>query len=244
MTVPATTVRDLIVGALVDSGAFGRGMPPSADAVNAGLQRLNWMISQWGRKRWIVYRLAEYSIMSDGSESYTVGPGGQIDIPVRPNAIEYAFMRQTLNITPDNPVDYPLMMINSHEDYSRVTLKKLKSWPEAVFYDPVLPLGVIKTVPVLQASYELFFGIKQVLSRYGSLNDVLGLPEEYEAALYYNLLIRVGAKYRIAQDPVNVALAKDGLNVLREANNAISTLQMPHALAIRNGDYNIYSDDN
>lgn len=219
-------------------------MPPPASAVNEGLRRLNWMISQWNRKRWIVYRLAEYSLESTGAESYTVGPGGDFDVSVRPNAIEYSFMRQVINVTPNNPVDYPLVVLGSREDYSRITLKKLRSWPEAVWYDPDLPLGRIYTAPVMQSGYFLFFGTKQVLSRYEDLNAELGLPDEYDACVYYNLVVRFGAQYRIPQSPEMVALAKDALNVLRQANNAISNLQMPSALRRTDNNYDIYSDNN
>lgn len=219
-------------------------MPPPAAAVNKALQLLNWMISQWNRKRWIVYRLEEYSLMSTGQQSYTVGPGGDFNVSPRPNSLEYAFMRQVVNVTPNNPVDYPLVVLSSREDYSRVTLKKLLSWPEAVWYDPAYPVGMLYTAPVMQAGYFLHFGTKQVLSRYDDLNALLGLPEEYDMALYYNMVIRLGASYRIQQDPTMVALAKDSLNILRQANNAISTLQMPSALRRTDNNYDIYSDNN
>lgn len=243
MPAPATTVRDLVVGALVDCGAFGRGMPPPADAINRGLQRLNWMLSQWNRKRWLCYRIRDLTAAAAGVETYDVGPGATFDsIGPRPAKIYYAFMRQ-IGGSITTPVDYPLMLIDSHEDYSRIRLKMLKSWPYAAFYDPTLPNGLVYFWPLPSAPYELHIGISELLLRYASLNDLVLLPEEYEAAIYYNLQVILGANYRIAQNPVVIGLAKDSLNVLRDANNAVSTLVMPLALS-RRGRYNIYSDNN
>ncbi len=37
------------------------------------------MLQQWERKRWLVYHLANYSIVATGQQSYTFGPGGEIN---------------------------------------------------------------------------------------------------------------------------------------------------------------------
>lgn len=244
MTAPNTTVRDVLVAALQDSGAFGRGMPPPNDAINGGLQLLNWMLSEWNRKRWLVYRIADVHAQATGAETYSIGPGEYFDsVGPRPAKLYYAFMRQ-VGVSVGTPVDYPLTLINSHEDYSRIRLKYLTSWPYAVFYDPTFPNGTLRFWPRPSAPYYLHVGISQILTRYDSINDDLDLPEEYDATIYYNLVVRFSARYRIPADPVMVSLAKDGLNTLREANNAVSTLRMPWQLRSRTGKYNIFSDNN
>lgn len=239
--VPATTVKDIVVAALIDCGAFGVGMAPPATAINAALQRLNWMISQWKRKRWLTYRLVDTGFVSTGALTYTVGLGGQFNIP-RPNQIDFAYMLQTVT-SPNLPVRYPLQVIKAREDWSRIRLPTLVSWPNSAFYDPTLPLGTLYSWPVMQAGFEFHILTKQDLQLY-AINDLVGLPEEYEAALYYNLVVRMEAKYRIAHDPANTALAKEGLNVLRGANNAIGTLRMPAGLRRTGARYNVYSDNN
>lgn len=239
----ATLVSDLVTAALVDCGAFGRGMPPPAEAVNDGFRKLNMMIAQWRRKRWIVYRIQEVSIAATGALSYTVGPGGQLAMAVRPAYLSYAFQRQLVSGVA-NPVDYPLDVLRAREDYASIRLKKLGSFGNSIFYDPDYPLGVIYPWPVIPSPYQIFLGAPFPLGAYAALTDAVNLPEEYEGAIYYNLVVRFGAQYRVPQDPVMVALAKDGLNVLREGNTAIATLRMPAVLVPGRGKYNIYSDNN
>lgn len=240
----ATTVRDLVVGALEDCGAFGVGMPPPADAADKGLKRLNWMISEWNRKRWLVYRIRDLSAPANGALSYSVGPGATFDsIGPRPARVSYAFLRQNTNSSAATEVDYPLKIITAREDYAQIRLKNLASWPYAAFYDPVQGTGQVYFWPRPQAPYELHIGIPEILLRYDSLDDDLALPEEYESAVYHNLLIRLGMAYRIPQSSDAQGLAKNSLNVLRDANNAIATLHMPRVLQ-RTGSYNIYSDNN
>ena len=74
-----TTVGDLCNAALQESGRLGIGQTAMAEDVNKAWARLQWMLQGWERKRWLVYQLATYSITATGAESYTFGPGGQIN---------------------------------------------------------------------------------------------------------------------------------------------------------------------
>lgn len=241
----ATTVQDLITDALVDSGAFSEGMPPPAKAVNKALRLLNMMLSLWNRKRYIVYAIVDTACVSDGGQNYTVGDGGEFQLPARPAKLQYAFARQLIT-SPGNPVDYPLEIIEAKEDYARISLKSLTTWPGAVFYDPIFPLGRAYFWPIPQAAiFELHIGTLKQLLRYDSLSDEVRLPEEYEMTLYYNLCVRLTANYRMAPNGVHVGLAKESLNVLRGENSMIQNMRMPAELGRnRRSKYNIYSDNN
>ena len=218
-------------------------MPPDAAAASKGLQRLNWMLSQWNRKRWLCYRIRPLQANATGAEEYSVGPGEVFNsIGPRPARIYYAFMRQVGGAI-TTPVDYPLQIITSHEDYAQIRLKSLTSWPFAAFYDPSFPVGKVKFWPRPSSPYTLHIGISEILLRYASLDEDCNLPEEYEMAIYYNLMLILGAAYRIPQAATTIGFARDSLNVLRDANNAVSTLKMPGNLVAR-GSYNIFSDNN
>lgn len=238
-----TTVQDVLVDALVDSGAFAAGMPPPADAINKGLRLFNMMISQWNRKRYLIYHLRDTSFAADGSLSYSVGPGGQFALDPRPDKLNAAFMRQ-LNASPNTPIDYSLRLISSYEDYARISLKTLQTWSQWLFYDPSYPLAKAYPWPVMQSGFELHLISKEILQRYSSLSQLLGVPDEYEMAFYQLLKVRFTAIYRLRADPVEIGLAKEALNVLRGANSAIASLVMPRALRSNRNKYNIYSDNN
>lgn len=236
-----TTVNDLIALAFRDSGVFGVGQTPAAQDTNDALNRVNMMLAQWQRRRWLIWHLVTTEILSTGAQSYTVGIGGDFNIQ-RPDKIESAFFRQ-VNITPLMP-DYPLEVIQAREDYNRITLKSLTAFPQYFFYDSDYPTGRFYPWPIAQANiYSLHITTKAVLSQFTSLSQTIDLPPEYYAAIFYNLCARLRPAYGLQPDPSITALAKDALNVIRMANTQITRLQMPDNLVTR-GVYDIYSDQN
>lgn len=236
-----TTPDDIIIAALKNSGVLGVGQTAQAEDMNDGFNKLNFMIAQWQRKRWLVYHLVDVSITCTGALSYTIGPGGDINLITRPDRLEAAFLRQTIQSQP-NQVDYPLQLIEARETYNNIALKSLQSFPSWIFYDPAFPLGVLYPWPVPQASiYALHLSLKEQLNQFTSRNQSISLPLEYFAALEWNLTIRFCAAYRLPLTDDLVGLAKDSLNVIRDSNTQIPRLQMPKDI-IRPGIYNIYSD--
>lgn len=236
-----TTPAELIALALVDAGIYGQGQTASAEDTNNAFKRLNWMLAEWSRKRWLVYHLIDVSFTTTGAESYTVGTGGNFNTP-RPDKIESAFARQLL---PDgqNQIDYPLQIIQAREDYNRIRLKTLGSWPSLVFYDSGYPLGTLYVWPVPSSGqFSVHISLKAPLTAFATLAEDIEFPPEYEAAIFYNLVIRLQAAFKVQLDPMVVALAKDALNVLRGSNTQIPTLRMPSAILNRGRAYNVYSD--
>jgi hypothetical protein len=237
-----TTPRDILRQAFKDITVLGVGQTLLPEDYNDAFSTLNQLLSEWRRKRWMVYRLVDTGFTSTGAVSYTVGPGGNYNLTARPDRLEAAFLRQLVPAAP-NQVDYPMDLIQSMEDYARISLKQLGSFPQAVFYDPQYPLGVLYPWPVPQASlYQVHILTKMVLEHFTSLTETIILPPEYESALRYNIAIRLAVGYESAQvTPQIIALAKSTLATVIGANTAIATLQMPSDL-VRGGIYNIFAD--
>ena len=247
-----TTWNDLCTEALRECSAFGVGQTPTSDDQNGALIRLMWMLQEWERKRWFVYHDVLYVVTSTGAQTYTVGPGGDFDTgvnSVRPNRIEAAFLRQpTVGSPGGSPVDYPLELIQSYEDYMRVTLKQLTSFTGGVFYDSKWPLGVLYPVPIPQATvYSIGILVLEQLPLSSLTNGAskIILPYEYYYAMMTNLAMRLRPKYGIGTwpgDPLP-GLAKESMAMLKGANSQIPRLTMPKELS-RGGIYNIFSDRN
>lgn len=245
----ATSVSDICTAALKEAGVVGTGQTASADNITDAWARLQWMLQEWQRKRWLQFHIKDYSITSTGATTYSVGPGGDLDTGVgtmRPDKIEYAFLRQLTQSQP-NQIDYPLQLIMAKEDYARIALKELKSFPSWAFYEASWPLGTLYVWPVAQASiYAVHIGIKELLpTSFASTATQFAVPYEYYNALVYNLGLRLRSKFQIPTYPGDMlpGLAKDSLNALRKANAGIGTLVMPADLT-RSGIYNIFSDRN
>lgn len=268
-----TTATDLCSAALKDSGAYGVGQTPLAEDITDAKARLQWMLQQWQRKRWFVYHLVTYSCVAQsdptgqfqGKQVYTVGPGGDFNTDLRirpqtdeydshfgagyatsarPNRIESAYLRQ-LTMSQPNQIDYPLTQIFSMEDYNRIALKGLSSFPGYYFYDTSWDLGLLYPWPIPQANiYEVFISCREQLPpMFTQAAMLLDIPWEYYNAMVLQLAIRLRPKYGIVAlqgDPLP-GLAKDALNTLKKANFQISRIQIPGDL-VRPQLYNIFSD--
>lgn len=247
-----TSVGDICLAALKDSGAIGVGMTPLAEDISDAQARLQWMLQQWERKRWLVYHLVTYTLTSTGQQTYTIGPTppaplapADIDLGLgtaRPANLAGAALRQLVSAL---PVDIPLEIIQSKEDYLRVTLKKLTSFTGAVYYEPDWPFGIIYPVPIPQANlYALVLTfLEQLPTSFASVATTFNLPYEYFAAMVANLAIRLRPKYGLGSYPGDPlpGMAKDSLETIRGVNSQIARLTMPGAL-LRPGIYNIFSD--
>jgi hypothetical protein len=262
--------------------------------MNDAFMRVNMMLAQWQRKRWLVYHLIDVFTPSTGQEAYFVGPGQSFNIGMRPDKIFSGFFRQfnqnansqqqndgttvitamvrdhnnpqvvsnalSLTLAPEFPVppfqapstgiDYPLRVIPARENYSAISMKGLVSWPQSVWLDTGwtntgAPAGcaVAHFYPVpLSGLFELHLQFSEVLQSFSNLSDTIILPPEYQGAILYNMIVRTIAAYKLPPDQVMIALAKDALATLREANFQMPNMSMPAELT-RTSRYNIFSDN-
>ena len=273
---PIDNVSQLLANALVDAGIVGIDESIEQPVLNRAFTQVNWLLATWARKRWLVYRIQDYSFVSTGAQTYSVGAGATVNINPRPDRLEYAFMRfltQGSSSTTAGgdfnadfssdfsgggsqgasqgsvggggfPVDIPLEIITSHEDYARIPVKTIGSFAWRIFYDPIWPVGLLFPWPIPQATiYEIHVGFKVVLPRFQSLQQKINFPPEYENALNWCLARRLRATYQMPADPTIDSLARDGLNTIRLANVAVPELVLPVQLRNRRRAYNPYGDN-
>lgn len=239
------TVQDMLTLCLQDAGVIGQGQQALPEDSTNALARLNFMLGSWRSERWLIPTLRNLSVVSTGAETYSVGPGGAIDTGTgvqRPDKLEYSFFRQ---LVPGGPsqTDYPLEILTSWEDYNRIGLKRLGSFPTTVFYSNDYPLGTLRAWPIPQATlYEIFITIKQNLIGNLNFTDDLLVPEVYFNAIHWNLVVILRSAYDLPPKPADIAFAKNALNVIRGGNTQIARLRMPGEL-LRPGVYNPYSDN-
>lgn len=150
----ADTARQIVADALDEAGLVGVGQTALPEDTNKVFKRLQRMIAVWQKQRWLVPALQEFQFTADGSKSYTVGLGGDINI-IPPSDIKGGYVIQ--RNTGSTPVSLPLGKIFSYEDYIRITVKDLPSLPYAFFYDNQFPLAHLYPWPVPNSTYELHF---------------------------------------------------------------------------------------
>jgi len=241
MTVPApTTPGDIITLALKTANVVGVGQTPEAEDMNDAFNLLNMLLAQLQRRRYFIYGLTTTSKQANNSLSYTVGPGGDFNI-ARPAKIESAFFRQ--NNTTSYPVDYPLEILRSQEDYNRISLKTLNAFPRYAFYDMAYPMGNLFVWPVPNNTYTIFISTITQLQQFQTVADQITLPPEYFAALMWNLVLELYPFYGLPEAPAVRGKAEASLRIIEEANVQIPQLAMPPALKNNRGStYNIYGD--
>ena len=241
MTVPVpTTPSDIITLSLKTANVVGVGQVASAEDMNDSFNLLNMLLAQLQRRRYFVYQLITTGLVATGAQSYTVGPGGNFNIP-RPAKLESAFFRQQFNGI--QPVDYPLEILRSTEDYNRISLKSLNAFPRYAFYDMAYPIGNLFVWPLPSNQYEIFITTMLQLQQFHTINDTLALPPEYSAALMWNLTLELYPFYGLPVNPVVSAKAEASLRIIEESNVAIPQLQMPPALKNNRGStYNVFGD--
>ena len=235
------TARELITLALKKIGVLGVGQTPLPEDINDGFTELNLMIGQWASQRYMLYHLVSNSIVCTGAQSYSLGPTGDIVYSERPSVIESAFVRLLNNATAANRVDYPLMQLPSREDYDRVPMKLLNSFPQFFWYDAAYPNGLIYPLPIPNDQYSLHVTTRMILSEFASLDTTITLPPEYYQALLYNLAALLATSYDKDVPQAVAVFAKSAKEVIRGNNAQIPNAVMPAGLS-RGQLYNIYGD--
>lgn len=215
-----TTIAEIINLALTDSGVLGIGQTAQAQDTADALTRLNFMIGQWNRQRWLVYHLVDVSCAMTGAASYGLGTGQPLNVP-RLDRIDAAYVRN--NTT---SVDTSMRMMRSREEFARIREKSDTGSGYYAFYDSDNPTGQVYIWPIPPSGNTLHILGKAVLQSFPTAATTVTLPEEYLEALYANLVVKLRAAYRLPPDDYYNGLAETTLNVIKAANLQDSELRI------------------
>ncbi|HEX5508924.1 MAG TPA: hypothetical protein VFX37_10515 [Pseudolabrys sp.] len=239
-----TTGADIVNQALKKAGILGVGRVATAEENNDALADLNNMLAEWNTQRWLVWNELDLAFVSTGQATpYTVGPGGNFNVSRRPDRIEASYLRQLVSAGLN--VDTPIEIIPSREEYSRLSLKSLTSFPLYGFLDSAWPLANYFIYPWPQANiYETHIILKNVIPVITLVTDMSALPDHYISAMKFNLARRLRQGYGkgTTPDPELNALARATLDIVKQSNIQIPELVMPRPLIIQSSGYNILSD--
>lgn len=164
-----------------------------------------------------------------------------------PAKIESAFLRQ-ISASQPNPVDFYLDILQSMEDYNRIAIKGLESFPGYIFLDSQWPLATLFPWPVPQADlYSVNVTVlEQLQASFATISTPINMPFQYYSAMVLNLAVWLRTTFQIptfSGDPL-AGMAENSLNTLRGPNTQIARAMMPGALLQGGKRYNIFSDTN
>lgn len=173
-----TTARDIVTFALREAGVVGSGQDPLPQDIDNGFTLFSRMLAQWQIKRWLVPGLTDIFATANGSVSNKIGPG-QYYNAMRPDKILAAYFVQLNTLNP--VVSYPLRPIFSYQDYSKLSLKTLNSFPGWFFYDNAYPNGNVFIWPIPSNLYEIHLIVK--------------LPIQQKTSISAGQILTAGAAY-------------------------------------------------
>lgn len=185
------TVNDIVTASLRLCG-----MRDETDTTRLaeGLEAFNTMIKSW--EEILQYAPVEESAytLTAGTESYTIGSGGDIDTD-RPTKVKSAFIRDSANN------DHILSVLLTKKEYDEIYDKDASRRPDALYYAPEYSLGKIYLDSAPATAEDLYLTTFKPFSVYSSLNDTLSFPLEYEKALIYNLAVDLAPEYNVQLIP-------------------------------------------
>jgi hypothetical protein len=222
------TANTIIKGALRALGAIATGETPTASEMQDGLEALQMMLRNWSAKNLKIPYITFQAAVFDGSDYYTIGPGGDIDT-VRPVAI-----------LGGEAVSYPLKMIDFN-DYQTKALGPDPGMLQYLWYNPVFPLGELYVWGL--TSEPVLLNCLNALTDPTAITDSMAFPPEYDEAIKWNLAVRLAPEYGKEASQTVIGLAAVALFALETRNfaNQINAVK-PEIIKLANSRYNIDRD--
>lgn len=212
----ASTIRQLITGALRLINVIAQGEAPSEDDVEITKSALNGMIDSWSNNKLMIYTMNPTEFPLSGKQNYTLGPGGDWDV-TRPMEIDNAYTR--LNSGTLQQIDIKLKLLTD-EEYGDISVKNTPStFPYALYDNGNYPLRTISLFPIPTGPASIVLWLRTPLLDLTDLDAVVNYPPGYERCFRFNLAVEIAPEFG-KQIPDEVAvIAKRSKEELERLNS-------------------------
>lgn len=204
------TVRTLITEALITAGVQDPVETPTAEQIARALWQFQNLCEAWDLEGlWPYVGKTTTGTFVAGTDSYTVGTGGDIAI-ARPNRIK------ALTIS-DGAVQWALEEVSQRDIANQDRIDGMQSQPSFFAYITDYPLASIKLYNTPSVNYDFTLTYEAVSPSYG-LDDSLDLPAGYTGALEYGLAVILADRYGIDLSPAIRQEAVDRKTRIKQFN--------------------------
>ncbi len=232
------TARDLITASLRLLGVKAQGQSATGAEAADALEVLKEMIDAFNASDALLFHTKTVTYnLSTLSQTYTIGPTGQIVTPTRPTRLVNALIRDTAN-TPNTDLR---LLILSDKDYGNIVSKGTTSdYPACIYMDRNYPNANLYLWPVPSSTARaLVLQYLEPLTTSLTLDSQIDLPPAYRQALRFNLAVLLAPEYGI-EAPQTVQLqAMTSKTAITNANVQIPLMEYDWTTP---GLYNINSD--
>jgi hypothetical protein len=207
-------------------GAPGRGYSP--EQLGEIIEFLNQMLDSWNTMRNSIYSMTDtFLTLTSGQYQYTVGPGGQFDIP-RPQAIQRANL---IYQTSPQLLRLPVEIIDV-DQWAAIRVPQLEAAiPTKLYYDygysqtTPFGLGQIYLWPAPQSAYQLEIFVWTLLNSALTMgDDLIYMPPGYARAITYNLAVEIMPLYLKGMNSEQQMRVE---RIAKESKNWVDSLNAP-----------------
>lgn len=235
------TANDLISSALRLIGVLASGETPSAPEANDGLTILNQMLDAWSTERLALFTVQRQVVIPAVlKQAYTVGAGGDFNIP-RPPRIDRVGVISLTNAV--QPLELPVEMLTD-VGWEAIPVKNISSsLPLKVWNDLGYPLMTLSfwPIPNVQVNFALYTWT--ALNQFPDLVTDEEFPPGYLKALRYNLAVDLAPEFGREVPPVVAAQAISSKATIKSMNSVPLDLRCDEATVNqRGGRYNWLAD--
>lgn len=222
----ATTVRDVATRALRLLGVLGPSEVPDAYQGAIALESLNDWLDQGKADRPRIYTVArDTATLTPSATSFTVGSGGTINI-ARPTYLDRVALVDN-SVSP--AVETPLGRLLTDDEYAAIPNKALTSTrPQAAYYRPDFPLGVLIPWPISTGA-SLLWAIYHPVSveEFSTINDSVSLPPGYRLMLITKLALMLAPIFQRDVPPTVLRMAAEAEAIVARANERPRDVMFP-----------------
>lgn len=205
--------NDLFDAALQEIGRADTGTGTTADRTFC-LGHLNRMLSSWSAEIGpLHFETTESLTWASGQASRTIGTGGDLNTS-RPEVILAAQYRDSAS------VDHDLDII-THQGYQAIVNKTLStSEPRVIAYNPTIAsgYGTLFIWPIPSSSLTFRLTSRKPFTAISDQTATVVLPSGYEAAIVFNLAVRIASAFGAQLSDVTRAEAIKAKRALLLAN--------------------------
>ena len=174
--------QTIIEDAYSEIRVLRQGYDLTGDEIQLGLRKLNRMLQFWsGSKNLLIpFRTRETLTLTDGVNSQTIGPTGDL-VTARPTKIIVAKLK-------DGTTEYPLS-IRDVDRFSRKIDRSYSSRPDLIYYEPTYPDGTLYFDSTIDLAYDLLLTSFKPLNTFADLVTNTDFPDEYDLLMVSNLAV-------------------------------------------------------
>jgi hypothetical protein len=234
------TVRDFVAASLRELGVLAAGEVSSDDEATSGREVLNRMVNAWKAEQVFIYKNAATDCaLVPGTQTYTVGDGGDFDV-LRPMHLISITIRDASAAT---PYEMSLRMMTD-QDWAEVRIKTQQAYrPQACYYNLTYPLATLVFWPIpTSATLTGVIYAPEGIDEFPSINTTISLPPGYERMIVKNLAVELAPSYEATVSPQLERQAQDSLAVVLRANKNLQEQRFDPGAMMRRRYYDIYSD--